>query len=307
MTRMATTARWSPRCTPAADTWDSPRRPTLGPCNPLPARCTRNASGRRRAASARWSSTAPTALNRAFPLSQEDGRLAAQQFWYAQRVWPRNHQLPAACPVNNREVDSHELAYMSSHPPLGGTPLFGYKEVPIGSTYVFKARVPTLASPFRDLPPLQASALSQSFQLHVTDQVADLGCPWCTYSKEDLPSGTGEFKRLAALWHLMAVHPREYSETLYSIFQAPELPARAQQVPPMAEADWSAYPEQFEDYVRGDPIYSRPSKRASGSQSSSGSAGTTRPQAMPPPRLPPVAEVEAQNEAHMQDEPVVDV
>jgi hypothetical protein len=63
---------------------------------------------------------------RAVPLAETDSQLAGLQFWYAKRVWSKyiRRVLPFQAPI--RDVESHELAYMSSHNPFGDSHPTGY-------------------------------------------------------------------------------------------------------------------------------------------------------------------------------------
>jgi hypothetical protein len=244
----------------------------------------------------------PTQIEGGFlPLPAEE-ILAARQFWFAQRIWAQTTQLPEVRPNFLREIESHELAHMSTHPTLGEAQHLGYREILIGSTYTFTARVPILDLPFNDMPPLQASAMAQVFQLHITDHTLEVGCPWCSYKKEDLPLGHAEYRRMAALWHLLAAHPREYTETLQHIFQGAPVPTR-----PWNEDDWKIYPKQFSDYAKGAPLRAAASGQAQARAEEAASASSTRPDPSAPSRLPTVAEQETTDVQQAQDAPVVDV
>jgi hypothetical protein len=150
--------------------------------------------------------------------------------------------------IPTREIGSHDLASMSTF--IGyvdrATQL-GYKEVTIGSLRPFQARAPIFDLPFSDLHPLHASALSQLLQLHMSDHMLESGCPWCPYKKEDLPKGIPDHQRLAALWHLLAAHPKEYMETLQHLYQEDPMPVRAPE-----DTDWRP-PRAFRLYMEGIP------------------------------------------------------
>ena len=89
----------------------------------------------------------------------------------------------------------------------------------------------------------------------------------------------------------MALHPREYTATLTTIFHAPD-PSREPRAPQMVEVEWNNFPEQFRDYVRGTTRPSRPPERASGSQSHPGTTPTPWTGTFPSAPLPSVEENE---------------
>jgi hypothetical protein len=219
------------------------------------------------------------------PYSPEEERLEAQQFWYGQRVWtqqPPREEPPRAF---LRELASHDLAQMSTFTNYAGhATQTGYKETIIGSTRPFTARAPTFDTPFPELAPLHASALSQLLQLHLSDHMLETGCPWCPYQHEDLPRTGPDHQRMAAIWHLMATHPQEYVETLLHVYSSGEMPTHQRPRP-----DWRDPPRAFRAYLYGltgreaSRHWGRP--RQGASRESPGSSDPSRFS-----RLPPLAE-----------------
>ena len=205
----------------------------------------------------------------AVPITPEEEHLEARQFWFGQRVWTLQAPRNEAYQIPTREIGSHDLAYMSTFIDYAGhATQIGYKEVTIGSLRPFQARAPIFDLPFGDLNPLQASALSQLLQFHLSDHMLESGCPWCPHTKEDLPKGIPDHQRLAAIWHLVATHPKEYFETLQHLYQAGPMPVRAPE-----RTNWRSVPRAFYNYLEGLPT------RASSSRP----AGHPRPREDRPP------------------------
>jgi hypothetical protein len=212
--------------------------------------------------------------------------MAARQFWYGQRIWTQHAPTQEPNEIPTREIEDHPMASMSIHTGhTGNATQLGYKEVNIGSTRPFKARVPIFDLPFGDLSTFHASALAQLFQLHMADHVLERGCPWCPYRKEDLPRGVPDHRRLAALWHLLAAHPREYMETLQHLYQAAPMPAR-----PADAVDWRNPPQAFTDYMVGVPLRASASRPARSGRPREIHAPDTHPDSGRPSRLPTLVE-----------------
>ena len=205
------------------------------------------------------------------PPQPAEVHLEARQFWFGQRVWTQQVPTEEVDRIPTREIDYHEMVAMSAYATneVNATSLC-HKEVHVGTTRPFMARAPVFDVPFGDLSTLHASALSQL---------------WCPYKKEDLPRGEQDHQRLAALWHLLAAHPREYMETLQHLFQAAPIPAR-----PPDTTNWRRPPAAFCDYMAGHPVRVSAKRTARSNRPREDQAPASHSDSGVPPRLPTLAE-----------------
>ena len=91
---------------------------------------------------------------------------------------------------------------------------------------------------------MQASSLAQAFQHHLAAHLSKRGCPWCPFASADTLQDSEYSQRLSALWHIMALHPREYADALRITYGTSTTPAAAA-FPAMRREDWQNVPEPF--------------------------------------------------------------